>query len=466
MKDYPNEETLRKAHRIYLDAMRPFIMRCLKKIQGRTLEDLIRDVSDYEPSDDVEAVIDVNNIPLLLKNHWYDIFSKEFDADLNVQSTTWLIKDGRNFWAHPGTEDVDPESTRMHLSLAARVLGEIKNPDAKRAVEAIRDRLFSDEPEEHPLESENAANKEQIADLTAQLTEAKEEKNKCEKRLKEIQDRLKEVETEWIASEEQLTKKSDQLKTLKTKQITAEESHKTMVSEFEALKAEKTALEKVEAEWIACEDRLRSKSKQLSDVKAEKAELEKCLETAEKEKTELQKQFKTMPDPLEVGRIEKAAYEKGRNTASKKLTAAKAVKTELEERLETTLTRLGDVESELVVCEEDLVRTRNQLATAEAAQIKYHEDLAERAKHPPLKDDAPDSVIFQETTFTKHLNKYCAKGRDISQTFWYYWRAQDPRGKQAMRNAGWSVEKVDDNWEVEISPEDFQAWVQTYEIPF
>ena len=28
-----------------------------------------------------------------------------------------------------------------------------------------------------------------------------------------------------------------------------------------------------------------------------------------------------------------------------------------------------------------------------------------------------------------------------------------------MRDAGWSVEKVDGEWEVIVSPEDFQAWV-------
>jgi hypothetical protein len=29
-----------------------------------------------------------------------------------------------------------------------------------------------------------------------------------------------------------------------------------------------------------------------------------------------------------------------------------------------------------------------------------------------------------------------------------------------MRDIGWSVEKVDGNWEITISPEDFQAWIK------
>ena len=32
-----------------------------------------------------------------------------------------------------------------------------------------------------------------------------------------------------------------------------------------------------------------------------------------------------------------------------------------------------------------------------------------------------------------------------------------------MRDAGWSVEKVDGNWEITISPEDFQAWTENEE---
>jgi len=35
-----------------------------------------------------------------------------------------------------------------------------------------------------------------------------------------------------------------------------------------------------------------------------------------------------------------------------------------------------------------------------------------------------------------------------------------------MRDAGWSVEKVDDDyWEITISPEDFEAWVEEDDEP-
>ena len=257
MKDYPNEEALRKAHRIYLDALRHFIIRCLKRVQGRTLEDLIRDVSDYEPNDDIETLIDVNNIPLLVRNHWYDIFSKEFNSDLNVQNTTWLIVEGRNLWAHPGKGDVDPESTRMHLSLAVRVLDEIKNPKAKETVETIRDQLFSDEVEEHPVEVENAALKERLANRDDELKAEKEQHQDTQNKLAEMDG----MEAEWLEMDERRKTASKELtdtraenaelkerlseteNRLKTVESESAERIKTLTERLRTIKAEKTALE-------------------------------------------------------------------------------------------------------------------------------------------------------------------------------------------------------------------------------
>ena len=220
--------------------MRPFIIRCLKKVQGRTLEDLISDVIDYEPSDNIERAIDIGNIPLLLKNYWHHIFSMEFNGDLNVQNTAWLIVEGRNFWAHPGMEDVDSESTRTHLFHAARVLGEIKNLGAKQEVEALRDRLFSDEVEEHPAEVENAALNERLSEISDTLAAVEAEKTECEKRLQGVQKRLEEleeIEAAWMDSEERLVSVSNELKAAKDEQRTSEKNRKAIV---EVAKSTKT----------------------------------------------------------------------------------------------------------------------------------------------------------------------------------------------------------------------------------
>ena len=257
MKDYPNEEALRKAHRIYLDAMRGFIHRCLKKVQGTTPTELIMIALDCELGDDIEVKIEVNNIPHLIREYWDNCFHQEFDRHYDARSAAGRIKDGRNFWAHPGLEDVDSESTRMHLSLVAEALGEINNPEAKEAVETIRDQLFSDEVEKHPAEVENIAYKERLADMTKQLDAAKSERIELEKQVKTTSDRLEEVEAEWIACDKRLETVSTRLKIAVAGKTVAEERLSEISNRLEDAEVEKTELEK----------RLKTMSDQLESVK-------------------------------------------------------------------------------------------------------------------------------------------------------------------------------------------------------
>ena len=292
MKDYPNREALRKAHDIYRDVMRPFIVRCLKRVQGEKVEDLIRDSLPYEEeerfeedlqkhNENIEAAIDINHFPHIIRKYWHRnrAFSQQFNSNSKVQYKTGTIAEGRNLWAHPGVEDLDSDRTRADLTYVAEVLGEIKNPDAKREVEDIRDRLFSNEVEEHPLEAENAALKENLADITKQLEAAKAEKTELEKQGKTTSDRLDEVEAEW------------------------------------------------EAEWIASEERLADKSNLLESTEAENTELKKRLsetenrlKTVEVENADLKKRFETIPDRSQE-KAERAADQKGHRAASKESTS-------------------------------------------------------------------------------------------------------------------------------------------------
>ncbi len=205
-----------------------------------------------------------------------------------------------------------------------------------------------------------------------------------------------------------------------------------MTKQLEAAKAEKTELEKqvkttsdrlaeVEAEWIACDERLETLSTELKIVEAGKT-------VAEERLSDISNRF-------EEAEVEKA---------------------ELEKRLETTLAQLEEVEDELDDCNEELDRTRKQL-----------KELIDEIPEPlPLNPNTPDSIIFYGTTFTKHFDQYCVKGDAITQSFWHYWHSLGPEGKEEMRDAGWSVEKVDDDyWEITISPEDFEAWVEEDDEP-
>jgi chromosome segregation ATPase len=189
-------------------------------------------------------VIDINDFPRVIRdnNCWFSAFSQLFGSkgDLDVRGTTSVIADGRKFWAHPGTEDVDSERARTHLSLIADVLDAINEPDAKQTVETIRDQLFSDEVEEHPAEIENAALKEELSEMSDTLAAVEAEKAECEKRLQGVQKRLEEleeIEAAWMDSEERLVSVSNELKAAKDEQRTSEKNRKAIV---EVAKSTKT----------------------------------------------------------------------------------------------------------------------------------------------------------------------------------------------------------------------------------
>ena len=268
MKKYPNREALRKAHDIYRDAMRSFIIRCLRKVRGEQVEDLIRDSLPYEEeiekfkgnlqehNANVEAAIDINHFPHIMRKYWHRdrVFSQQFNANSKVQYKTGAIADGRNLWAHPGVEDLDPERTRADLTYVADVLGEINNQEAKREVEDIRDRLFSHEEEEH------------TADVSDQLGVIRAENTELKKQLNTTSSRLEEVEAEWIASDERLTDMSNLLKSVEAENADLKE----------CLLEKENRLQTVESE---SNERLETLSEQLIDNATELGAKEGTLST-------------------------------------------------------------------------------------------------------------------------------------------------------------------------------------------
>ena len=153
MTHRPNTDALRQAIDIYRDAMRPFIVRQLRRVQGASVEELIeRGLGDRQADEfrrrltengDIEAAIDLNYFPKVFRDNWRAAFAQHFNDDLSVQSTLWLIKAARDQIAHPGNEDIDPEYTRARLFDIADLLGQTNSPDQKQTVEAIRDNLFT-----------------------------------------------------------------------------------------------------------------------------------------------------------------------------------------------------------------------------------------------------------------------------------------------------------------------------------
>ena len=144
----PNRDALNDALDIYRDAMRPFIIRNLRSVQGAQVSQLISRSLQFRTSaprnpNDLEASIDINDFPLLIKDYWRNVFSSVFASDMTVQNALWQIKEARNKAAHPAPQDIDPEFTRAHFFHISDVLGKMNASQEKQAVENIRERLFS-----------------------------------------------------------------------------------------------------------------------------------------------------------------------------------------------------------------------------------------------------------------------------------------------------------------------------------
>ena len=159
--DRPNRDALNSALDIYRDAMRPFIVRCLKKIQGTQVEDVIHDALNdrqaaqfsqnlRQNNNNIEAAIDIDEFPLLISRKWRDIFWEQFDGEMTVQNRLWLIKEARDKAAHPGQQDMDSEFVRTNLYQIADVLDKINVPTQKQAVEKIRDQLVTPSSQSDP----------------------------------------------------------------------------------------------------------------------------------------------------------------------------------------------------------------------------------------------------------------------------------------------------------------------------
>lgn len=159
--DRPNRAAITHATDIFRDAMRPFIVRNLRSVRGKQVEDLIRNslrsgaLTNFEhrlnQNGSIEGAIDFNDIPNIVRWNWRDVFNRAFNNP-STQNLLWMIVAARNDAAHPGLEDMNLQQVEARLTDIAEVLGRINEPDNKRRVEAIRDGLRR-EPESAPAQA-------------------------------------------------------------------------------------------------------------------------------------------------------------------------------------------------------------------------------------------------------------------------------------------------------------------------
>ena len=153
MIERPNRDVLTDALDKYRDAMRPFIVRALRRVKGKSVEVAIYDTlstkqaSDFEKrlennGGNIEGAIDIGDFPNLISRNWREVFNQQFDGDVSVQSPLHIITQARNKVSHPDTGDLETEYTRVVLYHIVDVLGKINAPESKVRVEECRDEIL------------------------------------------------------------------------------------------------------------------------------------------------------------------------------------------------------------------------------------------------------------------------------------------------------------------------------------
>ena len=401
MTKYPNRDALRQANDIYLDCMRSFVVHHLKQVPGEEIGNLIAASLNDEQIDMFWRKLDEHD----------DIESAiDFNYFPPIIKENWLLKQYRRDYGFAQRFNADMTvQNRLWLIKEGRNSCEHR-PAKDLDSEFVRTHLFL------------------IAEVLSKI-------NRSDKQ-REVEDIRDQLFSHISHNKERIA---------------------DLVNQIDETRKEKTGLE------IQLEDM----SNRLNTKEAENDELEKRLETisgrlkdVEREKAAYKKRIETIPDQLEDANAEKIKYGKALKATSNQLATLKTVNAQLEERLEITSAQLEEVEAELADCKEDLSRALSEFEIEEVEETEYEEDLVEMDEHLSPNTDIPDSITFHGTTFTECLNEYHVTGDDISQGFWYYWQSLGREGKQEMRDAGWSVEKVNGEWEVTVSPEDFRAWIK------
>ena len=147
----PNKKALDDALDIYRDAMRPFIIRGLKRVRGKKVEDWIRAALRDDQSNQfeqnvkdgrsLEEAIDINHFPAIVKTYWADVFRDVFNSCNEVKGVLFNISKARNVAVHPRGEDLELEYALVCMDDMAKVLTDINEPDQSKAVLNVKERL-------------------------------------------------------------------------------------------------------------------------------------------------------------------------------------------------------------------------------------------------------------------------------------------------------------------------------------
>ncbi|MYC78081.1 hypothetical protein F4X10_20150 [Candidatus Poribacteria bacterium] len=261
--------------------MYQFVSKCLDKVQGTTAGKLIRDALRWSSHDAIEEKIEISDIAHLVRTYWYDSFEEQFeviDRYYEARSVVGLIVEGRNRASHRPW-DLDPEFTRTQLFLIAELLGKINKPNEQRQVEAIRDKLFSDDAKERlaetkerlkEMETENAKYKQSLLETKERLTDAESKNSKYEKDTAELskqvdekENRIKKLLKQQKEAKAQNEKSKKDLARTKRGLEKSEEAQTDYKQRLETISKELKATEK---EARTAEENLKTTSNQLEEA--------------------------------------------------------------------------------------------------------------------------------------------------------------------------------------------------------
>ena len=152
---FPNKESVSNALRVYLNAMRPFAVRCLKRKSGGNLDGHIRKSLHFDQINHFEDAlrrhggrhedaIDHSSLRVLVDKNWKEICGEEFRSVQSIRSEIHYIANIRNEEdAHYGSGDTNAATALTCLNHIVNVLGYINDPDANGMVVKERDKVLA-----------------------------------------------------------------------------------------------------------------------------------------------------------------------------------------------------------------------------------------------------------------------------------------------------------------------------------
>ena len=159
MMERPLKQALTEALDIFRDAMRPFVVRNLKRVQGAKVEELIsqavspdrkdRLLSEISSGRSSEQILDIADFYSIVRRYWSQAFRSLFPARSSPQATLSAIVEARNRVSHPSSEDIELSFALESMQNISYMLSLMNAPEESNVVNEIRERIKPYEVQAH-----------------------------------------------------------------------------------------------------------------------------------------------------------------------------------------------------------------------------------------------------------------------------------------------------------------------------